>query len=65
LLPDTLGDIIHRISWCKTANGAVVLIDFEDTTIPIPVARNDKRASWVACIVAKSRALKPVIVIPA
>jgi hypothetical protein len=34
------------------------------SAIPIPVARNDKRASRIACVLANCRALKPVIVIP-
>jgi hypothetical protein len=42
----------------------VVPVDFENTAIPIPVTRNDKRTSCVACIVANGRALKPIIVIP-
>jgi transposase len=42
----------------------LVPADFEGTEIPIPVSRNDKRASCIACIVASGRALKPLIVIP-
>jgi hypothetical protein len=42
----------------------VVPVDFEDTAIPIRVTRNDRRTSYVACIVANSRTLKPFIVMP-
>jgi transposase len=42
----------------------VVPVDLEESAIPIPVTRKDKRASCIACNVANGCALKPVIVIP-
>jgi hypothetical protein len=42
----------------------VVPADFEHAAIPVPVTRNDTRASCIACIAADSHALKRLIVIP-
>jgi hypothetical protein len=41
-----------------------VPVSFEDTAIPIPVTRNGKPASSMACVVADGRALILLIVIP-
>jgi hypothetical protein len=52
-------------SWVDATQTTVIVpAEYEGSQIPIPISRNDARATMVACISADGRSLTPLIVIP-